>query len=80
MPTDIGLARAGHRIDAEQSDEHRYERMGFPFHERLRNGFLAIAARDPGRCKVIDATVSEAAVSAAVLSAIELAFDVSLRP
>ena len=35
--------------------------MGPAFHERLREGFLDIARREPGRCVVIDAggTVEE---------------------
>ncbi len=49
VPT--GLLRAGSR----QDNEDRYERMGKAFHERVRQGFLDIAASDPDRCKVIDA-------------------------
>ena len=48
LPVDVGLARAaGH-------DEDRYERMETAFHERVRAGFLAIAAGDSDRCIVID--------------------------
>lgn len=52
LPVTIGLARAGGRPGAED----RYERMGHDFHDRLRQGFLAIAREAPGRCAVIDAT------------------------
>ncbi|MGE4281431.1 MAG: dTMP kinase [Magnetospirillum sp.] len=51
MPVDVGLKRAGGRGGAED----RYERMELGFHDRLRKGFLAIAAAEPLRCAVIDA-------------------------
>jgi dTMP kinase len=51
IPTDAGLARA-----ASRGGEDRYERMDRTFHDRLREGFLDIARREPRRCAVIDAT------------------------
>jgi dTMP kinase len=50
----LGLARAKLRADA---DEDRYERKGLAFHQRLRDGFLAIAKSEPVRCKLIDASL-----------------------
>lgn len=35
--------------------EDRFERLDLSFHENLRQGFLDIAAREPERCRVIDA-------------------------
>ncbi|QQG35397.1 MAG: dTMP kinase [Micavibrio aeruginosavorus] len=58
LPVDVGLARAGQRLSAAASQEDRFERLGESFHERLRQGFLAIAARDVERCRIIDATRS----------------------
>jgi dTMP kinase len=59
LPVEIGLARAARRqqpgLASSQAAEDRYERMDRGFHQRLRDGFLAIAAAEPGRCKVIDA-------------------------
>ena len=51
LPVKLGLKRAAQRGD----DENRYERMGVDFHQRLRDGFLDIAKREPGRCVVVDA-------------------------
>ena len=45
------LQRAGARTAFD-----RIEARGGGFHERLRQGFLEIAAREPGRCVVIDAS------------------------
>lgn len=51
LPVEKGLERTGTRGGAED----RYERMGLGFHQRLRQGFLGIAASNPMRCAVIDA-------------------------
>ena len=66
LPVAVGLARAGARGGAED----RYERMDVAFHERLRRGFLAIAAAHPERCRLIDATGDVDAVAAAVWAAV----------
>ena len=51
LPVEVGLARAGTRA----GNETRYENMAVVFHQRLRDGFRAIASAEPGRCRVIDA-------------------------
>ena len=55
IPAAEGLARATNREQAEGSREDRYEHMDEGFHQRLRDGFLDIARRNPERCVVIDA-------------------------
>ncbi|MFD2234005.1 dTMP kinase [Phaeospirillum tilakii] len=67
LPVEDGLRRAGHRGGGED----RYERMGLDFHQRLRQGFLGIAAAQPRRCAVIDAAQPVAAVHRAVLETVE---------
>lgn len=52
LPVDIGLARAHARAGAEM----RFESKGTAFHERLREGFRAIAEAEPERCALIDAS------------------------
>jgi dTMP kinase len=60
----VGLARAkGRKSDVA---EDRYERKGASFHQRVREGFLAIARDHPKRCRVIDASRDVEAVSAEV--------------
>jgi dTMP kinase len=49
----------GNRLD-------RFETEGAPFFERVRRGYLDIAAREPERVHVLDASVSEAEVARAV--------------
>jgi dTMP kinase len=61
-----GLARAKARSDGT---EDRYERKGLAFHQKLREGFLAIAKAEPARCKIINATGSIDDVAALVKAA-----------
>lgn len=66
LPVDVGLARAAARAGGED----RFERMGRDFHQRLRDGFLAIAAAEPERCAVIDAGADIDAVTVDVLAVV----------
>jgi dTMP kinase len=66
LDVETGLARAGKRGPAES----RFENFGRDFHDRLRQGFLDIARRYPGRCVVIDAMQDEDAVAAAIWAAV----------
>lgn len=53
-----GLQRAGHRQQREQPGlEARdpFEGRELAFHQRLRQGFLDIAAAEPARCAIVDA-------------------------
>ena len=62
LPVDEGLTRAA----ARSGGGDRYERMDRAFHERLRDGFLDIAKREPERCVLVDATRPIDAVASAV--------------
>jgi dTMP kinase len=64
---ELGLSRSTKRLSAEQTGEDRYERMSLAFHQRLRQGFLDIAAANPSRCVVIDAAQAPDVVAARVL-------------
>jgi len=70
LPIELGLARAGRRAETGRGDENRYERMDEAFHERLRAGLLAIAAAEPQRCVVIDASQPIPSVQAAIWQAL----------
>ncbi len=71
MPVAEGLARAAGRATPQGAvEEDRYERMNEDFHERLRQGYLDIAKRHPGRCAVIDASTDPETVQRAVCTVI----------
>lgn len=67
-----GLARARGR----DPDPSRYEGFDLAFHERLRQGFLAIAKAAPERCVVLDASGTVDAVAEAVWAAVRARFEV----
>jgi len=64
LPAEQGLQRATGRA----GQENRYEQMAVDFHRRLRDGFLAIARRNPQRCAVIDASRALDAVQSDILA------------
>jgi dTMP kinase len=66
LPAEEGLARAAGRHGAET----RFEGKGLEFHERLREGFLAVARVEADRCAVIDAAASLDAVEVAIWEAV----------
>jgi dTMP kinase len=66
LPVDVGLARAS----ARRGKETRYEALPAEFHERVRAGFLEIAAADPARCIVIDAAADIDTIAAAIADAV----------
>ncbi len=54
------------RLAARGIGADRYERLGAPFFARIRDGFRAIAAAEPGRCVLIPAGEEEGAVAAQI--------------
>jgi dTMP kinase len=60
MPVDKGLARSGWRA---QSKWDRFEVLDTAFHERVREGYLRLAAAEPKRWAVIDADRDEQAIT-----------------
>ncbi len=66
LPVELGLTRAGARAGGAA----RYEAMGPAFHQRVREGFQAIARAEPERCAVIDGSVDPEAVHRAVCKAV----------
>lgn len=58
----LGIARSHGRDHAET----RFEREAAAFHQRVREGFLAIARAEPGRVRVVDAAAPLEAVAAAI--------------
>ncbi|HEY3813819.1 MAG TPA: dTMP kinase [Caulobacteraceae bacterium] len=66
LPVETGLKRAMAR-----GGDARFEAKGLGFHQRLRDGFLEIAAMHPDRCAVIDAAADPEAVAERVWREVE---------
>jgi dTMP kinase len=64
LPVEIGLERLGKNLD-------RIESEAVEFHQRVREGYLKIAAREKKRIKVVDASGAIDDISVRVLAAVE---------
>jgi dTMP kinase len=76
LPVAEGLARAARRSGSAD----RFERLDAEFHERLRQGFQQIAATDPQRCVVIDASGDVDNVHRSALAAVAARLEARLAP
>ncbi len=65
VPVEAGLARRG--AGGETRFEEAFDRA---FHERVRQGYLAMAAADPARWRIVDGTRSAAEVATEVLAVV----------
>ncbi len=73
LPVPSGLARRRAAAGA-----NRFERMDPAYHERVREGFLAIARAEPERCRVIDAAPLQTVVASRVRAAVRERFGLDL--
>jgi len=68
-PVEIGLARVDSRRGEGAPD--RFEAESAEFHHKLREAYLAVAAAEPGRCVVIDASAAKEEVAKQVWEAVK---------
>jgi dTMP kinase len=66
---DVGEDVAAERLRQRGAASDRYEVLGTAFHARVREGFRAIAAAEPFRCVLVDASLDVQVVHAAVVAA-----------
>jgi len=71
-----GLRRKLAAHKAEQSEWNRLDRQETAFHRRVREGYLQMAAREPDRWLVIDATQPLEAIQALIRARVEAKLDV----
>jgi dTMP kinase len=68
LPVEVGMQRAAKRRGTEAPD--RFEAENIDFHQKLRDGYLAIARGEPARCVLIDATKTPEDVADDIWSAL----------
>jgi dTMP kinase len=68
LAAELGLQRA--RMRGAGRDSDRFEQEGLDFHKQLRAAYCEIAAREPGRCILIDASAPEDKVADEVWTAV----------
>lgn len=69
LPPELAVARALARAGSAAGDagaETRFEHLGDGFHARVREGFRALAAAHPARCRIVDAGGSAEEVHARI--------------
>ncbi len=77
LPAATGLARA--RVRGEDTAPDRFEKEELSLHEKRRDAFLDIAASDPLRCRVIDASRDADLIALDVLSLVEPLLPIKAR-
>ena len=77
LPAEIGLARAWQQIENGQrtGKETRFEEEALAFHTKVRSGYLTLAAQEPQRFKIIDASASKEQVQREIIAVIENVMD-----
>ncbi len=71
LPARAGLERAQKRGAAGDVAPDRFEKEELETHEKRREAFLDIAAREPERCHVVNAMRSQDVISADILSIVD---------
>ncbi|MGA9136584.1 MAG: dTMP kinase [Methylovirgula sp.] len=69
LPAEVGLARAAARRGPGVASD-RFEAEPIAFHDALRKAYREIAAAEPQRCVIVDATRSEDEVAQAIWDAV----------
>jgi dTMP kinase len=78
VPAKEGIRRAASRRGEAGAD--RYEAEELAFHEKLRDGFLTLAANEPDRCVVIDATLPKDQVAEQIWRVVVKKLDPATAP
>jgi dTMP kinase len=78
VPVEVGLQRISARRGITQAD--RFEAEGREFHERLREAYLELAAREPDRCVLIDASGEKQEVANRIWNAVSDRLDPATAP
>ncbi|TDW21178.1 dTMP kinase [Rhizobium gallicum] len=68
IPARLGLERAKTRGAATADRPDRFEKEELETHEKRREAYLDIAAREPERCHVVNATQDEEPIAAEILA------------
>jgi dTMP kinase len=68
IPAELGLKRAAGRRGREKAD--RFEAETIDFHERLRQAYLMLAAGEPDRCVIVDASAPKKMVGKRIWQAV----------
>ena len=72
LPVEYGLSRALRRETEQQNwSEGRFEREALAFHQRIRAGYLTLAAAEPQRFRIIDASTSVEQIAGQIVTLVQ---------
>ncbi|MFA5074118.1 MAG: dTMP kinase [Nitrospirota bacterium] len=66
MDAAAGVKRAHGRNSRQGLEEARFENERMEFHQRVRDGYLQLAAFEPGRIRIVDASCSPDSIQASI--------------
>lgn len=70
-PVEVGLGRARQRIENSSGPrEERFELESLAFHQRVREGYLQLAAEEPQRFRVINANETPEMVAQTIITSV----------
>jgi dTMP kinase len=69
MPVEKGMERK-HGMKAD-----RFEKEGLDFHRKVRDGYLTLAAAEPGRWLVVDASLPKEKIASIIWEKVKMALD-----
>jgi dTMP kinase len=78
VPVDVALERLAERRGDAAPD--RFEAEDTTFHEKLRQAFLTLAADEPQRCVVVDASAPRVEVAKEIWEAVQAKLDPATAP
>jgi dTMP kinase len=78
MPVELALQRAAERRGGSTPD--RFEAEEVESHEKLRDAYLALAAAEPNRCVIIDASASKEEVARRIWATVNGRLDPAMAP
>jgi dTMP kinase len=68
LPVEEGLRRAWKRIEKNQVKEDRFEKEAVDFHQRVREGYLTLARREPRRIIALEGMKDEQSLHQEIVS------------
>ncbi len=73
VPVELGLERV--KLRRGEAAPDRFEAENVEFHQKLREAYLAVAAAEPERCVVVDASAPKEAVARKIWNAVGARLD-----
>ncbi len=78
LPAAVAAERAAQRRGNNKPD--RFEAEAIDFHESLRQAYLALAAAEPERCVIVDASASKEEVAKRIWATVNARLDPAMAP